>query len=252
VRRKNPCTLLPVLANGAHSSNSGRRVGLAKIAIAVVVIAAVVVGGNLLFGGTGETTTGKEGGTEVDPKTPPFDFKVAKTVLVLVSVDQNRKKLDGPAAAASDEAAAVMDTIYTESFLDPSSWDGANYDELWTQFTDDAATQAQTDTDTLTAGTSAGDSYDTIDPVRGALRPRVLVDEKGQPVSVVASVAFSAQGAHADGSYTLFRSSGQFFLRKVGDAWKVVAFEVRRADSEETAPSPSVSGSATEPTESSS
>lgn len=250
MRPENPGTLRPVLANGAHSSTPRTRVGVAKIAIAAVVIAAVVVGGNLLFGGTGETTT-DNGGTEVDPTTPAFDFKVAKTVVVLVSVDQNRKKLEGPATAVSGEAAAVMDTIYTESFLDPSSWDGAHYDDAWSQFTEDAATEARADTDTLTAGTSAGDSYDTIEPVRGTVRPQVLVDEKGQPVSVVASVAFSAQGAHADGSYTMFRSSGQFFLRKIGDAWKVVAFEVRRTDSEETAPVPSESGSgSTEPTES--
>jgi hypothetical protein len=235
-------TLRPVLANGAHSTSSPSRVGVAKIAIAVAVIAAVVVGGNLLFGQNDGPLTAS-GGTHVDPKTPLFDFKVAKTVVVPVSVNQNRKKLEEPATAASDKAVAVMDTVYTESFLDPNSWNDANYDDAWTQFTQDAATQAQADSDTLTAGTGAGDSYDTITPVRGAVKPRVLMDETGQPVSVVASVVFSAQGAHGDGTYTLFKSSGQFFLRKIGDVWKVVAFQVHRADSEETAPTPSASSS---------
>jgi hypothetical protein len=244
----NPGTLRPVLANGAHTSTTQKRVGVAKIAIAVVVLAVIVVGGKLLFGGDDGPTT--QGGTHVDVNTPPFDFKVAKTVVVPVSEDQKRKKLEAPATAASDEAVGVMDTIYTETFLDPSSWKGANYDEAWTQFTQDAGTQAQADTATLTAGTGAGDSYDTIEPVKGLVKPRVLVDEKGQPVSIMASVSFSAQGAHGDGTYTLFKSSGQFFLRKVGDVWKVVAFQVHRADSEETAP-PSSSGS-TEPTETSS
>ncbi|MDP9327345.1 MAG: hypothetical protein M3P10_03965, partial [Actinomycetota bacterium] len=78
------------MANGAHSSTPKKRVGVAKIAIAVVVIAAIVVGGNLLFGGGG-------GGLDdsspppVDPATPTFDFKVAKAVVVTVSVDQSRK-----------------------------------------------------------------------------------------------------------------------------------------------------------------
>jgi hypothetical protein len=251
VRPRNPGTLRPVLANGAHTSTTQKRVGVAKIAIAVVVIAAIVVGGKLLFGGDDGTTD--EGRTPVSDDTPAFDFKVAKAVVVPVSEEQKRKKLEAAATAASDRAVAVMDTIYTETFLDPSSWKGADYDDAWTQFTQDAATEAEADTDTLTAGTGAGDSYDTIEPIKGEVKPRVLVDEKGQPISVMASVSFSAQGAHGDGTYTLFKSSGQFFLRQVDDVWKVVAFQVRRADSEETAPPSSAGGSGSAgPTETSS
>jgi hypothetical protein len=251
VRPRNPGTLRPVLANGAHTSTTQKRVGVAKIAIAVVVIAAIVVGGKLLFGGDDGTTD--EGRTPVSDDTPAFDFKVAKAVVVPVSEEQKRKKLEAAATAASDRAVAVMDTIYTETFLDPSSWKGADYDDAWTQFTQDAATEAEADTDTLTAGTGAGDSYDTIEPIKGEVKPRVLVDEKGQPISVVASVSFSAQGAHGDGTYTLFKSSGQFFLRQVDGVWTVVAFQVRRADSEETAPPSSAGGSGSAgPTETSS
>ncbi|MEP6477045.1 MAG: hypothetical protein ABJC60_07205 [Actinomycetota bacterium] len=217
---------------------------MAKIAIAVAVIGAVVVGGNLVFGGSDEKP-GPNGTTTVDPTTPSFDFRVSPALVVPVSDEQKRKKLEAAATAASTEVAAVMDTIYTESFLDPSSWDGAHYDDAWAQFTEDAATQAQADADMLTAGTGAGDSYDTIEPVSGKLKPRVLVDEKGQPLSIMAAVSFSARGVHADGTSTLFKSSGRFFLRKIGDGWKVVAFQVRRADSEETAPPSTPSGSAT-------
>jgi hypothetical protein len=246
VQAQNPGTLRPVLANGAHTSTPQKRVGVAKIAIAVVVIAAIVVVGKLLFGGNDGPA---EGYTQVSKDTPPFDFKVAKAVVVPVSEEQKRKKLEAAATAASDRAVAVMDTIYTETFLDPSSWKGADYDDAWTQFTQDAGAEAQADTDTLTAGTGAGDAYDTIEPVKGVLKPRVLVDEKGQPISIMASVSFSAQGAHADGTYTLFKSSGQFFLRQVSNVWKVVAFQVRRADSEETTPPSGAGGSGTaEPT----
>jgi hypothetical protein len=249
VRPRNPGTLRPVLANGAHTSTTQKRVGVAKIAIAVVVIAGIVVGGKLLFGGDDAAT---EGRTPVSDDTPAFDFKVAKAVVVPVSEEQKRKKLEGAATAASDRAVAVMDTIYTETFLDPSSWKGADYDDAWTQFTQDAGAEAQADTDTLTAGTGAGDSYDTIEPIKGVVKPRVLVDEKGQPISVMASVSFSAQGVHGDGTYTLFKSSGQFFLRQVDDVWTVVAFQVRRADSEETAPPSSAGSGSAGPTETSS
>lgn len=248
VRPGNPGTLRAVLANGAHTSPSPSRVGLAKIAIAVGVIAAVVVGGKLLFDDEGGPRT--PGGTGVSSGTPAFDFKVAKTVVVPVSPDQKGKKVEAPVTAASHEAVGVMDTVYTETFLDRNSWVGANYEDAWTQFTQDAATEAQADIDALTAGNDAGDTYDTIIPVRGTVKPRVLVDEKGQPVSIQASVVFTAEGAHGDGTYTLMRSTAEFFLRTTGDSWKVVAFQVRRADSEETAPQPSRSGSGSaEPTE---
>jgi hypothetical protein len=251
VRPRNPGTLRPVLANGAHTSTTQSRVGVAKIAIAVVVIAAIVVGGKLLFGGDDGPST--PGGTHVAEGTPAFDFKVAKAVVVPVLEEQKRKKLEAAATAASDEAVGIMDTIYTETFLDPNSWRGADYEEAWTQFTQDAGAEAEADTDTLTAGSGAGDAYDTIEPIKGVVKPRVLVDDKGQPISIMATVSFSAQGAHGDGTYTLFKSSGQFFLRQVDDVWKVVAFQVRRADSEETAPPSGAGGSgSTEPTETSS
>ena len=216
-----------------------------KVAVAVVVLVATVVGGIVLFGGDGTTaTTGPSGlGTAIDPETPDLTFKVANVVAVPVTPAQSPKKLAAASAGAAEGAVAVMDTVYTEGFLDPSSWDGGDYDDAWTQFTDEAAPTA--DADVLTAGPDAGDTYATIEPVKATLRPRVLVDDAGKPVSVVALVFFSARGVHDDGSYTLFKSTGQFFLRRDGSDWKVVAFDVRRADSEKEAPaSPEPSGSA--------
>jgi hypothetical protein len=136
-----------------------------------------------------------------------------------------------------------MDTVYTEGFLDPNSWDGGSYDDEWTQFAKDAAAKAKADADTLNAGPSAGDTYTTIEPAKSTVRPRVLVDDQGRPVSVVAIVFFSAKGMHDDGSYTLFKSTGQYFLRRDGSAWKVVAYDVHRADAEKEAKAPATSSS---------
>lgn len=216
-----------------------------KIGVALVVVAAAVVGGILLLGGDGSsvTTNPDGGGTTVDITTPPFDFKVAKAVAVPVVAGQKPKKLEGAATAAAGGAVDVMDTVYTEGFLDPNSWDGGDYDDEWTQFADDAATGAEADADALTAGPSAGDTYTTIEPAKATVRPRVLMDDQGRAVSVVAVVYFSARGMHDDGSYTLFKSTGQYFLRRAGSAWKVVAYDVHRADTEKEAPAPSPSSS---------
>jgi hypothetical protein len=147
----------------------------------------------------------------------------------------------------------VIDTIYTEGFLDPSSWRGGEYDEAWAQFSDAATGRAEDSAQALTAGSSAGDAYTTIEPAKATVRPRVLVDDAGRPVSVAAVVFFSAKGVHQDGSYTLFKSTGQYFLRRDGSEWKVVAFDVRRADDEKKAPaSPSASQQGATPSESAS
>jgi hypothetical protein len=241
-----------VLADGAHTPQRSRG-GVAKVVVVVLVVAAVVVGVIVFFNAKGSTVTTNPdgGGTAVAPETPDFDFKVAKAVAIPVTAGQTPKKLAAAAGTAAKGAVAVMDTVYTEGFLDPSSWEGGDYDDAWSQFTDDAAARAESATDTLTAGSAAGVAYDTIEPAKATVRPRVLMDDAGKAVSVVAVVFFSAKGVHDDGSYTLFKSTGQYFLRRAGSAWKVVAFDVRRADSEKEAPaSPSASGSEATTTES--
>jgi hypothetical protein len=225
-----------------------------KVVVAVLVLIGLVVGGIVLFGGDGNsTTTGPSGsGTPIDPETPDLTFKVAKAVAIPVAAGQKPKKLAGAAADAAEGAVTVLDSVYTEAFLDPSSWDGGDYADAWTQFTDDAAAKAESEADVLTAGTAAGDAYTTIEPAKAAVRPRVLMDPDGKAVSVVAIVYFSAHGVHEDGSYTLFKSTGQFFLSRDGSDWTVTAFDVHRADSEkeaEASPTSSASDSA-EPSES--
>jgi hypothetical protein len=222
------------------------------VAIGGVVVIALVVGGIVLFGGGDGQTKTSSGGTQVDPATPDFDFKTAK-VVAIPTAGQTPKKLAAAANGASKQAVLVLDAVYTEGFLDPSSWDDASYDDVWAQFEKKAATEAESHGDTLTAGGAAGAAYTTIEPAKGTIRPRVLMDPQGQPLSVVAIVYFAARGVHDDGSYTLFKSTGQYFLRKDGNAWKITAFEVSRKDAEKEAPSPtsssSVSGS-TPPSES--
>ena len=218
-----------------------------KVVFALVVAGAAVVGAIVLLGGDGSTVTTNPsgGGTAVAPETPDLTFTTSKPVVETVTLAQRPKGLADAATTASKRAVAVLDTVYTETFLDPSSWEDGSYDDAWSQFTDAAAERAEADTAAMTAGEEAGGLYGTIEPVKATARPRVLVDDAGRPVSVVALVTFTAKGVHDDGSYTLFKSTGQWFLRPQGNAWKVVAFDVRRADSEREAPAspdPSSSG----------
>jgi hypothetical protein len=225
-----------------------------KIVVAVVLVVAAVVASAVLFtrdDNSGATTNASGSGTTVAPETPDLTFKIEKALPIRVTPTQSSKKLAAAATAAGDGAVDVIDTIYTEGYLDPSSWDGGNYDDAWAQFADDAATQAEAHADVLTAGPAAGDAYTTIEPAKAIVKPRVLMDDAGKAVSVEAVVTFTAKGMHDDGSFTLFKSTGHYFLRRDGSDWKVVAFQVHRDDSEEPAPSPSAAGTASSgPTES--
>jgi hypothetical protein len=237
-----PCTLVRVLAEGAHSPKKRSRTR-AFVAIGAVVVVALVVGGIVVFGGADDVQTKTStGGTQVAPSTPNFDFKTAKAVAIPTGT-QTPKKLKAAATGASRQAVLVLDAVYTEGFLDPNSWNDASYGDVWAQFRKDAATEAESHVDTLTAGSTAGDSYSTIEPAKATIRPRVLMDPKGQPLSVLAIVYFSAKGMHEDGSYTLFRSTGQYFLQKDGSDWKITSFQVSRKDAKKAAPSPTSSGS---------
>jgi hypothetical protein len=222
-----------------------------KIVVAVlIVVAAVVVGAVLFTRDDSSATTNPSGsGTTVAPETPELKFRIEKALAIRVTPTQSPTKLAAAATTAGDDAVDVIDTIYTEAFLDPSSWDGGNYDDAWAQFTDDAATQAEANADVLTAGPAAGDAYTTIEPAKALAKPRVLMDDAGKAVSVEAVVTFTAKGMHDDGSFTLFKSTGHYFLRRDGSDWKVVAFQVHRDDTEEPAPSPSAGATASsEPT----
>jgi hypothetical protein len=218
-----------------------------KIVVAVLLVVAAVVAGAVLFtrdDNSGPTTNASGSGTTVAPETPELTFKIEKALPIRVTPTQSPKKLAAAATAAGDSAVDVIDTIYTEGYLDPSSWDGGNYDDAWTQFTDDTATQAEAHADVLTAGPAAGDAYTTIEPAKALVKPRVLMDDAGKAVSVEAVVTFTAKGMHDDGSFTLFKSTGHYFLKRDGSDWKVVAFQVHRDDSEQPAPSPSAGATA--------
>ena len=210
----------------------------------MLALAAVVAVGGVVFTLTG----GNDGplgriipGTG-DPSltTPPFEFHVAKVVGIPTNAAQTAKKLKGAAQQAAKQTTAVLDTFYTESFLDPENWTNGSYDSAFAVFDRSASEQAQVSAAALTAGAEAGDTYDQIQPGRGVIQTRILMDLKGQPYSAVAKVRFTAQGANQDGSTTLFVSEGQFFLQKVDGDWKVIAFDVQRSDKvKQPTPSPS-------------
>jgi hypothetical protein len=213
-------------------------------------VAAVFAAGGLAFALTG----GNDGplgplvpGTgEPDRVTPEFTFRVGSAQAVPTVASQSVKQLKGEAQRASKETIVVIDELYTAAFLDPDNWTNGTYDSAFEVFDESSGREARSGLAALTAGASAGETFIDIQPGHGVIHSEVLMDDKGHAASVVARVSFTARATNKDGTFTQFVSEGEFFLRMVDGDWKVVAFDVQRADKlRQPAPTPSASGSAT-------
>ena len=174
--------------------------------------------------------------------TPAFAFRTTSVAAVPVRAGVKPLKLQGKAKPAAAQVLQSMNTIYIDGFLDPNDWQTGVYDKVWASFDQGAASEAQKQVDTLTAGTGAGAAFERITPKSGTMQARVLLDSKDKAFSVLATVVFKAVGHGKDGSDLLISSSGQFVFQQVGGAWKVVSFRVLRNDQTQ-APSPSATPS---------
>jgi len=234
------------LAEAQHAAHTPRRKPIAIVLAAVVVLAVVAVAFALTGGNDGPLGPLVPGTGDPESVTPEFTFRAGAAQAVPTVAAQSAKQLKAEAERASKETTVVIDDLYTAAFLDPDNWTNGTYDSAFEVFDEPSGREARSGLDALTAGASAGETFDDIQPGRGVIHAEVLMDAKGHAASVVAHVSFTARATNKDGTFTVFVSEGEFFLRPVDGEWKVVAFDVQRADElEQPTPSPSVSGSAT-------
>ena len=160
------------------------------IAGGVVVVAAVVLGFVLLGGAD---TLPIIGGSP-RPPTPEFAFEMKKVTPVATSAESKHADLETEANAAADQVREQMDALYIGAFLDTDNWLDDSYDSVWELFDEGAGVEAQSQVDTLTAGSGAGEAFGQILPETGVLKTKVLFNPKGEPYSVVAITRFEAVG----------------------------------------------------------
>ena len=204
------------------------------VPIVLVAVAAFVI---LLLQGGDVPILGGE-----DEPVPDFDVTVKRSLAVATVADADVAALAPEAEAVGAEITPTIDDLYTNAFLDPSNWEGGDYEEVFAAFAPDAATAAEQNVDTLTLGATAGDDFASVDPGKGFLSYEVLFDRDGNPDTAVVTVRFTALGERTDGTFVQIVSDGQFFLQDL-DGWQVTAFDVSRSDEETEAPSPSATTS---------
>ena len=235
------------MADGEHIATPSSKKPLLIVGVLVVVALVVVVFFSLAGGDAGPL-----GGIVNDdtPPTPEFAFVVAEPKTVETASAPNHQ---AAVTASQTPARAVtqrLDDLYTAAFLDPGNWMEGSYVDVVGFFSDDASSSAEDQLDVLTAGPGAAEAFDSIRPLPGRLKLRVLLDPAGVARSVEGSARFVARGTGPAGQVTMI-STGQFIFGRVDGEWVVVSFSVQRSDEERT-PKPGAStspGASAEPSE---
>jgi hypothetical protein len=165
-----------------------------------------------------------------EPATGSFRFNVRDREVVPTAGEHVSKRERRLAREAADEAQSLVTDLYVGAFLDPETWTSGTYDGVFEIFAGDARAEARRRAGILTAGENAGDRFDVIDPVGGRLVMRILLDRGGAPILVSSKVGFRARASGDE--RTLIQSEGWYLFRRVEGAWRIVSFDVERADRE--------------------
>ncbi len=219
------------MAKEQTPSRSPRRIPLvvAVLAVLVLVIGALVflTRDDAPTRGAGDGETSSDGDV-APPTTPPFRFDDTSRTLVRTSPEPMGARRRQASAAAATAAEGVLTELYREGFLDPANWEQGSYADAFGGFARGARDRAETHPDLLTAGPGAGDRYERIEPRAGRIATRILLDRRGSPVLLVSVVRFTALATGSD--EVVLRSAGQYFFERVGNAWRIVSFDVTRDD----------------------
>ncbi|HEX9376174.1 MAG TPA: hypothetical protein VGB19_08050 [Actinomycetota bacterium] len=215
------------------------------IAIVVAVVLVAGVGAFFLLRGGGDGEPGHDGTGSPLPspgeQTPEFHFKLRSTKVIPVVT--GKKKSSG----AKDDVAEVKDrlsTMYALAFLDPTRWQPGDYETVYGFFSlGDTAASAKRDTEVLTLGANAGDTFESVKPKYGALVVRVLTDKTGVPFTISAKADFTAIGDQKNGKTMVIKSHATYILQSGEGGWVIVGYKAKRTDhAGGAAPTPKTSG----------
>ncbi len=170
----------------------------------------------------------------------PLGWKVSRALPVPTNPNAKVQASQATADEAGGEVVSLLEKLYTAGFLDAGAVASGDYSRTLDFFSGGAKTEAQDHVDVLTAGPDAGSTFRSINPTDGTVRLKVLLGPDGKAVSVVGVVDFSADAAGETGSVQ-FVSNGQYFLERVGGAWRIVSFDVRRHDVATSSATPTTS-----------
>jgi hypothetical protein len=172
--------------------------------------------------------TGEASGPPEDLAVPSFQLEGPARSVVPTAPGRIPRRLRRASYVAAKDAKTLLTELYVEAFLDPANWTTANYADAFAGFAGPARREAEARTTLLTAGNGAGERYEEIQPTRGLIRTRILLDRRGVPTLIVSVVRFAAVASGPEA--ITIRSTGQYFLERIRGSWRIVSFHVTRAD----------------------
>jgi hypothetical protein len=200
------------------------------VVLAVIGVIVVVLGGVLLLTGGKDSPPGAANAGSISPTAGHFTFHIDQPQVLLTSPQTNPGRAAKDAKPAAQAVEKLIHDFYVEAYLDPVQWANGPYAGAFSAFSDGAKAEAMSQLDAMTAGAQAADAIDTIDTKDASLKEKVLMDQRGNPYSVVAVVTFEASAAMKDGSSGDITSQGQYIFEKTGAGWQVTSFSVTRND----------------------
>jgi hypothetical protein len=151
---------------------------------------------------------------------PDFSFELGQIKGQGVEGSAAAGRLQGPA----EDLRATLDAMYVAGFIDPGKWEGGTFPEVVEAFAGPAAKQARRDLQDLTLG-STSRRVASVRPGRGRLNVSFLLDGR-RPFAAVALATFQATGALRGGGRLSIQHQGEYVMRVVDGAWRIVGYEV--------------------------
>jgi hypothetical protein len=173
--------------------------------------------------GAGETSAGS-----VAAEIPAFHFRLGDRDVVPTARGHISTRDRRDAREAADAVRSAVTDLYVGAFLDPANWMSGSYDEVFQLFAGGAGGEALSRAGTLTAGEDAAQRFEAIEPIDGRVAMRILIDRSGKPTLIASVVRFRARGIGDE--VTLIRSDGTYLFRRVDGTWRIVSFQIERAD----------------------
>jgi hypothetical protein len=223
----------PQTPERAQQTGDRSSVARKRVFIGIAAALVVVVGLFLLLGG-GDNPVIPIPGIGNETPVPAFAFTKVTTDYEATANGAGQSAQTQTAKDVAPHVEKTIGDLFHAAYLDPGGWgDGGAIEEL---FTADAAKQIEANIDTLTLGSSAGDTFESVQPARSTLAVTVLTDGQAKPLHAMAAPTFAAIAANDDGTFTRITVTGVFFLIHDGDDWKISAFDLDRTEEPTKAP----------------
>ena len=200
---------------------------MARRRVVVAVIVTVVLVGILLvlFGGKNNPVTSLITGSS-SPPVPTFAFKNVQTGFESTVARVDKKKQLKAAKAITPDVQKQVTALLQAGYVDPDTWGDAG--AIKDLFTGPAVDQVEGNIDTLTLGSSAGDTYESLNPNASRIKVVGLTDGNANATRAMAEFEFTGKATLKDGTFATVSVTGTLFFVPDGNDWKIESFHVRR------------------------